>query len=106
MNFQVVNTLTPNAVHNTCVFSCFEGGDSITNLHVSLDRYKDNVHDLMGMMWKYVLYHLFVHSEQLLTLHCLDTTRCVLFLCGDYEFLCRLYGLSGASGRHPCLWCH
>lgn len=46
-----------------------------------------------------------------------------VFLCGDYEFLCRLYGLSGASGlihtlchycdyitfinvgRHCCLWC-
>ena len=21
-----------------------------------------------------------------------------VFLCGDYEFLCRMYGLSGASG--------
>ncbi len=48
-----------------------------------------------------------------------------LFLSGDYEFLCRKYGLSGASGRcsiiktmnveanstvnvgrHNCLWCH
>ena len=46
-----------------------------------------------------------------------------VFLCGDYEFMCRLYGLSGASGtivakhifntlsalpktgRHSCLWC-
>ena len=40
-----------------------------------------------------------------------------LFLSGDYEFLCRMYGLSGASGqqtdihvhihvgRHCCLWC-
>ena len=36
MNFQIVNTLTPSAVHNTCVFFCFEAGDSITNLHVSL----------------------------------------------------------------------
>jgi hypothetical protein len=47
-----------------------------------------------------------------------------LFLSGDYEFLTRMYGLSGASGkkrtqssqfcgdfyciigRHCCLWCH
>ena len=45
-----------------------------------------------------------------------------VFLCGDYEFLCRMFGLSGASGtynvrisvprqllillgRHCCLWC-
>ena len=58
MNFQIVNTPTPNAVHNTCVFSCFEAGDSVTNLHVSLDRYKDDIKDLQGMMWKYVLYYL------------------------------------------------
>lgn len=24
MNFQIVNTLTPNAVNNMCFFSCFE----------------------------------------------------------------------------------
>ena len=52
MNFQIVNTTTPNAVHNTCVFSCFEAGDNITNLHVALDRYKDAIIDLTGMMWK------------------------------------------------------
>uniref|UniRef100_A0A1X7UAJ2 Uncharacterized protein n=1 Tax=Amphimedon queenslandica TaxID=400682 RepID=A0A1X7UAJ2_AMPQE len=27
-----------------------------------------------------------------------------IFMFGDYEFLCNLYGLSGASGRHCCLW--
>ena len=24
---------------------------------------------------------------------------------GDYEFLCPMYGLSGANGKYPCLWC-
>uniref|UniRef100_A0A1X7US34 Uncharacterized protein n=1 Tax=Amphimedon queenslandica TaxID=400682 RepID=A0A1X7US34_AMPQE len=24
----------------------------------------------------------------------------------NYEFLCNIYGLSGASGRHCCLWCN
>ncbi|CAI8035574.1 hypothetical protein GBAR_LOCUS19935, partial [Geodia barretti] len=28
-----------------------------------------------------------------------------VFLSGDFEFLCRAHGISGASGRHPCLWC-
>ena len=43
MNFQIVNVATPNSVHNTCVFSCFAAGDSITNLHMALDRFKDQV---------------------------------------------------------------
>ena len=25
-----------------------------------------------------------------------------VFLSGDYEFLCRIYGLSGASGEYTC----
>ena len=49
MNFPIANTPTPNAVHNTCVFSCVEAGDSVTNL-ISLDQYKDSIKDLQGMM--------------------------------------------------------
>eukprot|EP00731_Ephydatia_muelleri_P019905 Em0012g730a len=43
MNFQIVNIATPNSVHNTCVFCCFAAGDSVTNLHAALDRFKDQV---------------------------------------------------------------
>ena len=28
-----------------------------------------------------------------------------VFVCGDYEFKTKLFGLSGAQGLHPCLWC-
>ena len=28
-----------------------------------------------------------------------------LFLFGDYDFLLKLYGISGAQSVHPCLWC-
>ena len=28
-----------------------------------------------------------------------------MFMFGDYEFLSSMYGISGAAGRHPCLWC-
>ena len=41
-----------NSVHNTCVFCCFEAGDSVTNLHVALDRFKDQVEHLHGMKWR------------------------------------------------------
>ncbi|EDO30953.1 predicted protein [Nematostella vectensis] len=29
----------------------------------------------------------------------------VLFAFGDYEYICRMLGISGASGRYPCVWC-
>ena len=49
MNFQIVNTHRPNSVHNTCVFSCFEADDTLVNLHVALDRYKDEVAEIKTM---------------------------------------------------------
>lgn len=52
MNFQIVNVESPNAPQNTCVFSIFEGGDSTVNLHVALDRFKDDIETLNGMEWK------------------------------------------------------
>eukprot|EP00731_Ephydatia_muelleri_P007956 Em0004g294a len=79
MNFQIVNVAAPNSVHNTCVFCCFEADDTVTNLHIALDRYKDQVAHLQGMQWRQY------------------TIK--LFMCGDYEFITRMYGLSGASAR-------
>eukprot|EP00731_Ephydatia_muelleri_P000867 Em0001g867a len=85
MNFQIVNVAAPNSVHNTCVFCCFEADDTVTNLRIALDRYKDQVAHLQGMQWRQY------------------TIK--LFMCGDYEFITRMYGLSGASGCYPCLYC-
>ena len=28
-----------------------------------------------------------------------------VFMFGDYDFLTKMFGLSGAKGLHPCLWC-
>ncbi|KAL5479228.1 hypothetical protein EMCRGX_G022724 [Ephydatia muelleri] len=58
MNFQIVNIATPNSVHNTCVFCCFAFGDSVTNLHAALDRFKDQVEHLNGMKWSLELQNL------------------------------------------------
>ena len=52
MNFQIVNVAAPNSVHNTCVFCCFEADDTVTNLHIAFDRYKDQVANLQGMQWR------------------------------------------------------
>eukprot|EP00731_Ephydatia_muelleri_P000541 Em0001g541a len=85
MSFQIVNIDTPNAVHNTCVFSCFAADDSVTNFHVALDRFKEQIEHMHGMKWRQY------------------TVK--VFICGDYEFLSKMYGLSGASGCYPCLYC-
>eukprot|EP00731_Ephydatia_muelleri_P032941 Em0024g485a len=52
MNFQIVNVAAPNSVNNTCVFCCFEADDSYTNLHIALERYKEQVEHLQGMTWR------------------------------------------------------
>lgn len=85
MNFQVVNVPHPNSIQNTCVFAAFEGQDSKTNLHITIERYQGPVSLLQNNNWRQ------------------KSLR--IFLSGDYEFLCKLYGLSGASGRHCCLYC-
>ena len=39
--FQIVNTIcSPNSIHSTYVFACFEAQDTIANLQIALDRYK------------------------------------------------------------------
>eukprot|EP00731_Ephydatia_muelleri_P003359 Em0001g3359a len=85
MNLQIVNVPTPNSIHNTCVFCCFAATDSVTSLHSALDRYRDQVKQLQGTKWReYTI---------------------KVFMCGDFEFLTRMYGLSGATGKYPCLIC-
>ena len=48
--FQLCNVISPNSVHNTCVF---EGKDTSTNLQVALDRYKTQVERLRTTKWRY-----------------------------------------------------
>eukprot|EP00731_Ephydatia_muelleri_P029824 Em0021g347a len=52
MNFQIVNVAAPNSVHNTCVFCCYEASDTVTNLHIALHHYKDQITHLQGMKWR------------------------------------------------------
>lgn len=52
MIFQIVNTPKLNSVHNTCVFSCFEADDTVTDLHVALDRFRSEVDHISTMKWR------------------------------------------------------
>ena len=51
MNFQICNVCIPNSKTNTCVFYRFMGYDSITNLHVGLNRYSEQVNELQAMIY-------------------------------------------------------
>ena len=83
---QLVNVDHPNSKHNTFIISLFNEKDSTVNLQrVFSEVFRDDILDLQSMVW---------HDK-----------RVRLFLCGDYDFLCKIYGLSGAQGVHPCLWC-
>ena len=53
MNFQIVNVESPISPQNTCVFACFEAADTMTNLHVGLDRFKADIELLNGMQWRW-----------------------------------------------------
>ena len=51
--FQHLNVQSPNSPENTCVFTLFEASDSYTNLHICLDRYKDEIDALESNTWRY-----------------------------------------------------
>lgn len=57
MNFQICNVKNPNSKTNTCIFCAFLAYDSVTNLHVALDRYHDQINDLQAMKWRYENIH-------------------------------------------------
>ena len=52
MNFQIVNVKSPNSVSNICAFTAFQAADALTNLHVALDHYKEQLDDLQMSQWR------------------------------------------------------
>ena len=55
MSFQICNDPHPNCIENTCVFAAFQASDSAVNLHIALDRFKDQVNNLNGTKWRYII---------------------------------------------------
>ena len=51
LSFQIVNSQS-NSPSNTCVFSIFEAGDSVTNLKVVGDRFGNEIGSLENHTWK------------------------------------------------------
>ena len=82
----MANTDNPNSKKNTFVFSLFEAKDSHFNLQTVLSKYADQIKELRKAQWR--------------------GKRLTVFLFRDYEFLTKMFGISGAAGIHPCLWCN
>lgn len=86
MNMHILNVDNPNAQEHTHVIVCFNGKDYHSNLQEILKPYNQQIEELRKMTWKE------------------KTVR--VFLYGDYDFLCKLYGISGACGTYCCIWCY
>ncbi|XP_078000533.1 uncharacterized protein LOC144453129 [Glandiceps talaboti] len=84
--FQVCNVEKPNSAKNTIVFNVFKASDSEPNMRTAMKVNDGQVDALDGHVWR-------------------DKTI-VVHIMGDYEYLTRMYGLSGASGKYFCLWCY
>ena len=80
MCYQIANVKNPNKKENTLVFSIFEAKDNSTNLQLCLRRYSSQIKMLQTLKWE----RFFIR----------------VFLFGDYEFLCAMYGLTGANGKY------
>lgn len=105
VSFQVVNVPTPNSVKNTVVFSIFVGLDTRTNLHIALDRYREQVQTLQETEWRYNYIMSCICNctcTYFTSKHNFRGKKVRVFFSGDYEFLCRIYGITGAQG---CLIC-
>ena len=51
-SLQVVNVDHPNSIRNTALLSVYKAGDSLTNLHIALDQYKEQIEEIQGMQWR------------------------------------------------------
>ena len=83
--FQLANVLQPNSVKNTVPFLVFSAKDTVENLATAFKPYAEQIASFRREKWQG------------------KNVRVILF--GDYEFLCTVYGISGPSGVHPCLFC-
>ena len=83
---QIAHVKSPNSRDNTFMITMFNGKDTAKNLRRALWHYRHQVYKLKKPKWM--------------------GKSIKLFLFGDYDFRCKVFGLSGAAGTHPCLWCY
>ena len=85
MSYQIASVMHPNKLENTVIFSISTNKDSRANLRICLERFKTHITKLNEIKW------------------CDKQFR--VFMFGDYEYFCAMYGLTGANGKYPCIFC-
>ena len=80
---QIANTPHANSRDNTILITIVNCKDSFPDLKQILKPFYRPLHGLEKTTEK----------------------KICTFLFGDYDFLQKIYGLSGAQAAHPCLWC-
>lgn len=93
MSFQLGNVQNPNSPTNTCVFAVFEYRES--------PHYSGHVQGTGRLHNKGNVEARFTNHKIKIKKLCKSLNRgkrVRMFVYGDYDFLCNLFGLSGASG--------
>ncbi|XP_030828702.1 uncharacterized protein LOC105439624 isoform X2 [Strongylocentrotus purpuratus] len=85
MMMQIANVSKPNSVQNTTIVLMFDAVDNIFNLQLALQGFSAEIEHLTTTTWR---------GRPLRAFHF-----------GDYEYLSKIYGLTGPNGRHCCLYC-
>ena len=81
----LVNTKNPNSKDNNILIAMANIKDSRENMEIFFETIRKQLVDVTNLVW--------------------EGKKVKLFLFGDYDFLCKIYGISGANGNYPCLWC-
>ena len=93
----VINTPKPNSQKNTIVIGMAAVEDTYENLDEFL---KGGVTKKTGVFVSGI-----IDDLKALQNHYWRGKKINLSLNGDYDFLCKAYGISGAAGKFPCLFC-
>ena len=86
MCMQVLNVDASNSLKNVIAILCLDGMEYHDNLKKTIGPLNDDISRLQSSSW---------HGKRLR-----------VFTCGDYDFLCKVYGISGARGSYCCIWCN
>ena len=85
LTLQIANIANPNSKHNTCLFLISNCKDIPENLRRLLGLFDEQFTTLQTTTWRH--------------------KKIRLFFYGDYDFLLKIYGISGAQSTHPCIFC-